>query len=381
MTIIAYLSEPFVKKNGYYFSQKSSVNFVKSCFPEEKVVTVGRVVEKDLSNFSAKISQEEFLSCPNYESIIDFCLQVIKSPKFLLIYISRCYEIIDEFPEAKIWVRNPSIGCLIFSVCALNRKRILYNHMCANAMEAWNSDKYSGFKKVLAFLFSRVIKYLSIYVAKSKHTVNLCTGDELLRFCQNVSSNSHLLIDSNIKNIKGYRESVLGGYFTFLFIGRVQQDKGIRELIEAFCRIKSDKFRLKVVGDGPLLNELKAENINSRIEFIGQVPNSDLERYLSSSNVVVVPSKNNYEGFPRVILEAWSYSLPVIVSDVGGVKSFVINEKNGYLVKPGEVNQLAEAMMKISVRRNYEYFQKNCHDLSEVTTEKYWVQRFKNDVM
>ncbi|MFS1419975.1 glycosyltransferase [Vibrio splendidus] len=376
MSIIAFLSEPFSKTGNEYLSNKASINFVKSCF-SEKVITVGRVVDCDILNPSSSVNIEDFEESLNYDSIVDFFKQALKNPAFVLSYIKSCFSILEKHPGQKVWVRNPSIGCLIFSLCALKENRVVYNHMCANAMNAWDSPKYKGLVRVMAFIFSFILKKMVKTVVSHNNTINLCTGDELLEYCIKLNSKSYLLIDSNIKKITFDSVDADIDEFKFLFVGRIQEDKGILELLESFKKIKNTKFKLDIIGDGPLLNELENKYTDKRINFLGQIKNSELSDYFLRSHVLVVPSKNRYEGFPRVILEAWSNGLPVIVSNVGGVKSFVVDGDNGYLVDLKKPNDLENAMVNVSNYSNFINMKENCRYMSKITTESYWVSKFK----
>lgn len=376
MSVLAFLSEPFVKYDGRYYSHKASLGFVKACFSNDKVIPVGRVVEGDISQSSVDIPENEFEGIYNYTSIVDFFKKSILNPLYFVNYIKRCDNILDKYPDSKIWVRNPSIGCLIFSLRALKKERKIYNHMCANAMNAWENKKYSGLLKGIAYLFSLVLKMMVIKVVSNSNTINLCTGKELEDFCLKYNHRSYQIIDSNIISTCDNKIS-LNVPFKFLFIGRIQKDKGIGKLLEQFSQMDEASFHLDVVGDGVILDELKRKFRKDNIVFHGQLSNSKLPEVLGNANVVVVPSDNKYEGFPRVILEAWSHCLPVIVSDVGGVRAFVEHEKNGLLFDWGTPGQLMDAMHKISDMDFYENMIENCRKIKHITTEAYWVDEFK----
>lgn len=375
MPVIAFLSEPYSKNGDSYSSEKGSLNFIRSCF-DEQIVVVGRISKRPVKKPSAQTPVGSFEEAPNYESVFDFAKKSLRNPLFFKRYIEKCFYILDKYPESEIWVRNPSIGCIIFSICAIKRERAIYNHMCANVSRAWDNPKYTGFNRVAAYLFSKLLNSLVRYVVKSAKVTNLCTGDELLDYCLSLNSNSHLLIDSNIKKVFNSKDDNGVDCFKFVFVGRVQEDKGIRELLLAFSELKQD-VSLDVIGDGPLLQSLKDQFQSPTINFLGQVAHHNLPKHLSKSKVVVVPSKNRYEGFPRVILEAWSHSLPVIVSDVGGVKAFVEHGVNGLIYDNNEPHALYECLKTICSEKNYEVLKRGSARMSKITTENYWVTQFK----
>lgn len=381
MAIIAFLSEPFTKQGNLYISNKASLDFIESCF-DEPVIAVGGVVDEPVKKESVSIKEDFFEETPFYKSIVDFFKQALKNPFFLKKYIANCHRILNKYNESAVWVRNPSIGCLIFSVCALKNGRLVYNHMCANAMNAWDSPKYRGFNRVLAYMFSLFLKRLVNYVIGHDNTINLCTGSELLDICLAKNKKSYLLIDSTIEKISlprkenGFKSGEQGA--RYLFIGRVQEDKGILDLIKVFEEIKSDHATLDVIGTGELLEELKESNKSSNVNFLGQVPNKDISYYLSQSDVLVVPSKNRYEGFPRVILEAWACGLPIVVTNVGGVSAFVKDGYNGYLIPGHSYDHLKDAIVKIMNYSNYSQLLSGVRKSSEITTKDYWVRQFRD---
>lgn len=116
--------------------------------------------------------------------------------------------------------------------------------------------------------------------------------------------------------------------FVCLFVGRLVEVKGIRELLQAVNKTLDVMFL--IIGDGPLAREVKeAEKNLSNILFVGKIKNSKLPLYINASDVLIVPSTHE-EGFGRVILEALSCGVPVIGANRGGIKE-VITSKVGRL--------------------------------------------------
>jgi glycosyltransferase involved in cell wall biosynthesis len=132
------------------------------------------------------------------------------------------------------------------------------------------------------------------------------------------------------------------GYVSF--IGRVSEEKGIREFIEAAKRLPEIPF--KVIGaysDG--FQTLKAQS-PPNVEWTGFIGGHALDRRFDASKIVVVPGKW-YEGFPNVITRAMKHGKPVITSDLGAMASIIDHRENGVLVPPGDAEALAEAIAKL----------------------------------
>ena len=133
----------------------------------------------------------------------------------------------------------------------------------------------------------------------------------------------------------------------FCFVGWLIEEKGVRELFEAIKILaKNYDFEFVFVGGGTLQQELnekiKQSNLVKRVKVTGWVDCLGVRDYLSTSHVFMLPSKA--EGFPMALLEAMSLGLPAICTNVGAVADSLINDKNGYLLKDGRTDSIAEAM-------------------------------------
>lgn len=134
------------------------------------------------------------------------------------------------------------------------------------------------------------------------------------------------------------------------FVGRLVSAKGVDVLLRALHILKSRGliFYLELVGDGPEKMRLQALSaklgLGETIRFHGWTGWRDLEEIYARSHVFVHCSHK--EGFGKVILEAMSFALPVIGSDVGVSRLILDPPKCGYIVPPGEPEALAAALEK-----------------------------------
>jgi glycosyltransferase involved in cell wall biosynthesis len=130
----------------------------------------------------------------------------------------------------------------------------------------------------------------------------------------------------------------------FLYIGRLSSEKGIYTLIRAFMKIRSKKCDLMIVGDGPIRNELEryAEK-DQRIHFTGYLSGNSLKNATQNARAVIVPSEW-YENAPLSVLEALSFGKPVLGANIGGIPEMIDEDNNGYLFKPGDVDDLKDKM-------------------------------------
>lgn len=143
------------------------------------------------------------------------------------------------------------------------------------------------------------------------------------------------------------------GVFTFLFVGRIVQDKGINELCEAFERLKESHSTIRLILVGRFEDTLdpvsdKTRNIinsDDNIEAVGQKYGDELLAYYAASDCFVFPSYR--EGFPNTVLEAGAMGLPSIVTDINGSREIVKDGDNGIVVPSKNSEALYQAMKKM----------------------------------
>jgi glycosyltransferase involved in cell wall biosynthesis len=146
-----------------------------------------------------------------------------------------------------------------------------------------------------------------------------------------------------------------------LFVGALttfHAYKGVDVLIKAFSLVsKQNKdSRLLIVGGCNMLNNYKQLaielGISELVIFAGFVKDDELPEYYAASDFAILPSKDSSEGFGLVLIEAMACGKAVIGSRTGGIVDVITDDKNGLLVKPGDVEDLSSAM--ISMFRNDE---------------------------
>lgn len=142
-----------------------------------------------------------------------------------------------------------------------------------------------------------------------------------------------------------------------LFLGVLIQRKGVSDLLKAARKLKDElggqRFRVVIAGSGKEEDNLKKETaeleIDDVVEYAGWADEQKKTALLKACQVLVLPSYN--EGLPVAILEAMSYGMPVVATDVGDIPSAVVEECNGCLVEPGDVEHLAVSMKRLILER------------------------------
>lgn len=132
--------------------------------------------------------------------------------------------------------------------------------------------------------------------------------------------------------------------FVITMVARLHPIKGHELVFEALEQINQPKIKLLLVGDGPIETDLKETasrlQVSKQIYFLGF--RNDVEQVYNISDVAIMASFS--ESFPLALLEAANNGIPIISSDVGGVRQ-LIRKDCGWIVPVGNSNKIAEAIM------------------------------------
>lgn len=166
-----------------------------------------------------------------------------------------------------------------------------------------------------------------------------------------------------------------------LYIGRVDPEKRVGTIISAFNQARRvvPKARLVIVGDGVdkmrLEKMVKKLSLENDVMFLGRVLPPDLYELYKTGTVFATASEIETQGI--VLIEAAASGLPLIAVNKGAVGEVCINGKNGFLCEPGNINEIANAMIKtLSDKKLQDKLSKNSikiaaeHDL-ERTLDKF----------
>jgi len=147
------------------------------------------------------------------------------------------------------------------------------------------------------------------------------------------------------------RQFGLGNEPCVLFVGSLIPRKGLPFLVEAAKKIVKEYKETKfiIVGEGPLRNqllrELEVANLSGNFTFIGNITGNMLPPIYNCADVFALPSIQEGQGI--VLLEAQASAKPVVAFDIGGVNEAVHNGETGLLVKRGNTEKFAAAIMKL----------------------------------
>lgn len=150
----------------------------------------------------------------------------------------------------------------------------------------------------------------------------------------------------SIPRVSGGETSLL----KLVTVGNLTTNKGIDQLLRALQLLAGERLRLQVVGNGPerenLLQLTTSLNLQNSVEFVGAVPPDDMVGVMSRADVFVLSSHS--EGRPNAMLEAMAAALPVIATDIPGIREVITTRNNGLLFPDGDYHALAACIKDLA---------------------------------
>jgi glycosyltransferase involved in cell wall biosynthesis len=165
-----------------------------------------------------------------------------------------------------------------------------------------------------------------------------------------------------------------------LFLGRLEPEKGLRELCSAFCSVVSryPELHLTIAGWGSLEAELRqVYGSCPEITITGKIFGEEKNRLLSSITALILPSTCQ-EAFGTVVIEGYAYGKPVIASKIGGLSELVHEGKTGWFVEPGNSDALEQAIE--AVVQNPTLLHKmatNCYEAAKAFTIDEMIEKYE----
>lgn len=198
----------------------------------------------------------------------------------------------------------------------------------------------SIFKKTATFIFKRC-----------KHILILSSRQQ--KEFGNVFPKIITILSKNYIDIDKYKKTkidVKNPETVFLFMGRINKAKGIKQILKAakILTSKEVSYKIHFCGKGPadewLRKAIKEANLDKNVNFMGVVTGDLKQEILNGSDVMLLPTRHN-EGLPYSILEAFCYEMPVISSYAGAIPDVIKDGKTGYLICHKDSEALAEKML------------------------------------
>ncbi|MEM3556244.1 MAG: glycosyltransferase family 4 protein [Candidatus Micrarchaeia archaeon] len=193
-------------------------------------------------------------------------------------------------------------------------------------------------------------------VAIRNASYNIAISKDIYRKMKEYNQNTEYV--PNGVNIHKFKPGKRSSLYDILFVGRISPQKGLEYLVDAVAEVRREipDVKVRCVGPTSFYGDLESEyllNLRRRIRELGmedtflftrKVDEQELLQSYRNSSIFVLPSLS--EGMPLVVLEAMACGLPVITSDVSGVRDVVTNDV-GRIVPKGDSKALATAILEL----------------------------------
>jgi glycosyltransferase involved in cell wall biosynthesis len=241
---------------------------------------------------------------------------------------------------------KPNLYCSF--ICRLYKLRLVTTYAGLGTLKVSNVLKYRIARKLIFGLVKLFSKNLSSYA--------LFENEEDLLFF----SDNNLIDSSRLVRVFGagvnletysYRPPLnKTAGLEILFASRLLKDKGLSVLVDAVKHLKNLNFNIKlnVAGifdlDSPLsfsVKEIEKMELVNDITWLGQ--RDDIASLIAQSDLVALPTSYG-EGVPRILIEACAIGRPILTTPLGGCKDICIENFNGFLVKPNNVDEIVDVL-------------------------------------
>jgi glycosyltransferase involved in cell wall biosynthesis len=295
---------------------------------------IGSVIETYSKYFSVfnyvcsyGISENKFLIVFNFlKSLIELSILLIKDKKIEIIHIHGAAK--GSFFRKFI---------VFFLTKYLFGKKIIF-HCHGSEMVSFYLSSPKVIKTIMFEFFNRVDTIICLSNSWSFFFEENFTPKKIIIL-------ENIVEETIIKPIKDYQNDKI---IHFLFMGAIGNRKGIFDLLDVIAEHKQDlfgKMKLTIGGNGEIkrLKEfLEYNKLSELVIYKGWVSGELKKKLFQESDVYILPSYN--EGLPISILEAMTYGLPVISTNVGGIPEVITNYFNGCIFNPGDKKAIYDAL-------------------------------------
>lgn len=268
-------------------------------------------------------------------------------------------------------------SCVLALIARLQRKPLVVTHHCEFGFSGPWANRVAAFLSfpfhIITYLLAdKIVSYTQDYAQHSLFLRHFLAKTTFILPPVVVNTQSKGRIHKLKSQIhKNHNTKVIG------FVGRLGWEKGINYLIEAVASI-NQKYELKVVLVGPyedVVGDKSFQKLKPLIEkhkdwivLTGPLPHDEIANFFALCDCLVLPSTNNLETFGIVQAEAMVSGVPVVASDLPGVRVPVRLTKMGQIAKVGDSVDLAQKISKVLATNYPPSFTKNAKRIFSLST-------------
>lgn len=272
-----------------------------------------------------------------------FFWHLIDNYNFL--YKNEINDIIENFKPDVIHTNNLcGISVIVWDLAKKSKIKLIHTSRDYYLIHpsAKISNPKSLIQKISFMIWSYVkknrSKNVNTYIGISKYILN-----EHIKNGFFVNSKKKVIYNSQVSNCKIELNNKKTGTKNLGFIGRISPEKGLDILLEAFNKANLNSTKLYIAGEGDSLyiKYLKNKYNIEDVIFLGKVKPED---YFELIDINIVPSVWD-EPLGRVVIEAYSYGIPSIVSNSGGLPEIIQKGITGFIYEKYDINALSDLMI------------------------------------
>lgn len=268
---------------------------------------------------------------------------------------------VHGFMNYKDEICNTSIGSHCIRCCAQDLPFPALSHLLYRTIPdmllSWAADKVAG----------KQVFYISQFLNSFKDVTLRKEKIEIYKYATIIAANPRL---KQLLALNGLTDNVvllphgvqsrpclplpqIEGVVKFFYVGRIQYAKGIHNMLKAFDGIDTSSYELHIIGDSsdsPRGKKYKAQLIQlakgKNVIFHGEIPNNELESIVKDMHVMIHPAIF-LEVYGITIAESLSMGRPVLATRCGGAEMQIVDEEDGWLVSPNNINELHNKIVEV----------------------------------
>lgn len=164
------------------------------------------------------------------------------------------------------------------------------------------------------------------------------------------------IVGNTIKPVEITRKEKTSGPIELIFLSNYLPEKGLMVLLEAFARLKKDKYNVKLntygstfqkEEDAKYIKYIQENDLVEYVNFNGPVFNKEKYEILANTDIFIFPSYFSEECFPLSLLEAMHAGLPIIATKIGAIPEIIEDGKEGLLVEPKDIVKISEKVIQL----------------------------------
>jgi len=261
---------------------------------------------------------------PKWRKLVQAVLGLVQTAYYLI------FKKIDFAHVHGSDIVSSSRKSIYIQILRLFGRKIIYHFHGASFMEHYRSASKRTQSRMRA-LFGKV-------------DIVICLSESWRQYITDIAPRSNIKVVPNATHLPELCVKQNSDDLVHLtFLGLIGERKGLFDLLRVVRRLIDNdlKIKLSVGGNGEsdrLQATIKSLELNDSVNFLGWISEKQRDKLLRETDIFVLPSYG--EGMPMSILEAMSYSVPVVSTKVGGIPELVRDGETGFLVEPGDLDAL-----------------------------------------